>query len=394
MKHLNKGLLLLPAIAVIAILVWALTPNAIQVQIAEVTRGTFQQVVEEEGKTRVRDRYVISSPVAGKILRIALKPGNVIQQDAIVATIEPNEPALLDARSIKELTERVGAAEAARARAVADEARVQATLEKSRMDLERYTPLATKGFISKTQFAQIQLTLNINKREAEAAKQALHIAEHELATARAALSQSQNRTGPDNSWRVRSPVAGSVLRVLQESENAVALGTPLLEVGDPRNIEIVVDVLSSDAVQIKEGDAVTIERWGQLEPLLGRVRLVEPSAFTKISALGVEEQRVNIIIDIITPHEKWLGLNDGFRVVTQIVIFSRNDAIIVPTGALFRKGEQWMVFVVERGRAKERKVSISRRSGLNAMVEKGLQSGEKVVVYPGDALKDGARVDY
>lgn len=393
MKRLNKVFLLLLAIALVAVVVWALTSKAVTVQIAEVTRGTFQQVIEEDGKTRVRDRYVISAPVSGKILRIVLKAGNVVKQDAIVATIEPNAPALLDARSIQELTERVGAAEAAQSRAVADVFRAQATLEKSRADLARFKKLAAQGFISPAQLTQYELTYTVNSRESEAATQALRIAEHESGTARAALLRSQNRTTSDYFWTVRSPVSGTVLRVLQESENAVALGAPLLEVGDPHNIEIVVDVLSSDAVQIKAGDAVTIERWGQPEPLLGRVRLVEPSAFTKISALGVEEQRVNIIIDIVSSPEQWSGLSDGFRVVASIVIYSTNDAITVPTGALFRKGEQWKVFVVENGRAKERAVTIARRSGLNAMVEKGLQPGEKVVVYPGDTLKDGAKVN-
>lgn len=393
MKRLNKIFLLILAIALIAVVVWALTSKAVTVQIADVTRGTFQQVIEEDGKTRVRDRYVISAPVSGKILRIALKAGNVVKQNAIVATIEPNAPALLDARSIQELTERVGAAQATQSRAVADVLRVQATLEKSRADLARFKKLAAQGFISPAQLTQYELTYTVNSRELEAARQALRVAEHESGTARAALLRSQNRTTSDYFWHVRSPVSGSVLRVLQESENAVALGAPLLEVGDPHNIEIVVDVLSSDAVQVKAGDAVKIERWGQAEPLRGRVRLVEPSAFTKISALGVEEQRVNIIIDMVSPPEQWQGLFDGFRVVANIIIFSTNDAIKVPTGALFRKGEQWKVFVVENGRAKERVVTIARRSGLNAMVEKGLQPGEKVVVYPGDTLKDGAKVN-
>jgi HlyD family secretion protein len=392
MKQLYTIFYGLLALVIIAIAAWVLTSKAVSVQVAEVKRGVFHQVVEENGKTRVRDRYVIASPVSGTIRRVALKAGDAVERDAVVATIEPNPPELLDARSIKDLTERVGAAQATRSRAVADQAKAQATLNKARTDLDRYKILARDGFISSSQLAQYELSYQVSLRELDAANEAFKVAEHELGSARAALLSSQQRSTGDQQWPIRSPVAGTVLKVMQESQSAVQLGAPLMEIGDPTRIEIVVDVLSSDAVQIKSGDAVTLQGWGQSESLQGRVRRVEPSAFTKISALGVEEQRVNIIIDLISAPPKWEGLSDGFRVVADIITFSDQNALIVPTGALIKAGEQWIVYVVEGGRTKERTVTIARRSGLDAMVEKGLQPGEKVVVYPGDLVKDGVRV--
>lgn len=392
MKRLNKSLLILLAVTIVALFVWSFTPKAIPVQTAEVTRGAYQQVIEEDGKTRVRERYVISAPLAGKVNRIALKAGDVVEKDQIVATLSPNSPALLDARSVQELTERVGAAEAAKSRASAEVARVQATLERARADLSRVKKLAAGGFVSPTQLEQTELALKVNQRELEAARQAVHVAEHDVATARAALLQSRNGSASGRHWEVRAPVAGSVLKVAQESEGVVALGTPLLEIGNPADMEIVADVLSSDAVQIKPGAPVKIERWGKPEPLQARVRRVEPSAFTKISALGVEEQRVNVVVDITSPPDLWRGLSDGYKVDAKIVVFTAGNAVKVPVSALFRKDSQWATFVAINGRAQERLVQIARRSGLEAMVEKGLQPREKVIVYPGDTVKDGKRI--
>lgn len=392
MKRLNKILLILLAAAIVALFVWSFTPKAVTVQTAEITRGAYQQVIEEDGKTRVRERYVVSAPLAGKVNRIALKAGDTVEKDQTIATIAPNVPALLDARSERELTERVGAAEAAKSRASAEAARVQATLEKTKTDLSRVKKLAAGGFVSPTQLEQTELALKVNQRELEAARQAVHVAEHDVATARAALLQSRSGTSSGRRWEVRAPVAGNVLRVVQESEGVVSLGAPLLEIGNPADMEIVADVLSSDAVQIRPGAPVKIERWGKPEPLQARVRRTEPSAFTKISALGVEEQRVNVVMDITSPPDLWHGLSDGYKVDAQIVVFTADNAVKVPVSALFRKDSQWAVFVAANGRAQERAVQIARRSGLEAMVEKGLQPGEKVIVYPGDAVKPGIRV--
>jgi HlyD family secretion protein len=392
MRLSNKFITLLFGLALIGILIWSFTPKPIVVQVTEVTRGTYQQVIEEDGKTRVRERYIISAPLSGKLNRITLKAGDTIEKDQVVATLVPNDPALLDARSVRELTERVGAAEAAKARASAEVARVQATLEKAKADLARIKKLAAGGFVSPNQLEQSQLEFKVNLRTLDAAQQAVHVAEHDLSTARAALLQTRSGGASDSLWEVHAPVAGNVLKVVQESEGVVPLGAPLVEIGNPADMEIVADVLSSDAVQIQPGALVKIERWGKPEPLRARVSRVEPSAFTKISALGVEEQRVNVVMDITSPPAQWQGLSDGYKVDAKIIVFTAENAVKVPVSALFRKDSQWAIFMVADGRAQEHLVQIVRRSGLEAMVEKDLQPGDKVIVFPGDAVKSGVRI--
>lgn len=361
MKHLKKILLILLVLAIAALFAWSFTPRAVIVQVAEVTRGSYQQTIEEEAKTRVRERYVVSAPLAGKTSRIQLKAGDHVENDQAVASIAPNLPALLDTRTVRELTERVGSAEATKARAIAEAARIQANLQKSSADVARVKKLAAGGFVSTAQLEQAELEFKIYTRELEAARQAVHVAEHELATARAALLQSRSGTS-NRLWEVHAPIAGSVLKVVQESEGVVQLGAPLLEIGNPAEMEIVADVLSTDAVQIKPGAAVSIEGWGKPEALQGKVRRVEPSAFTKISALGVEEQRVNVIIDLTSPPAQWQGLSDGYKVEAKISIFSTGNAVKVPVSALFKKGGKWSVFVVNNGKAEERAVQIMRRN--------------------------------
>lgn len=395
MSWLKRTLLILLVIALIGAVVLALRPKPVAVELAEVKRGRFEQVIEEDGKTRVRDRYVVSAPLAGKLRRIQLKAGDEVKQGRAVAVIEPAAPALLDARTERELGERVGAAEAAKLRAVAAVERAKAALEQAGADLARARKLAEKGFVAATQLEQAELAVKLNGRELEAARHADHAAEHEVAVARAALSRMK-QTGSGRpagqTWEVRSPVSGRVLKVVQESEGTVALGAPLLEIGEPSELEVVADVLTTDAVRIAPGMSVRIERWGRGEPLAGRVRRVEPSAFTKVSALGVEEQRVNAIIDLTSPREQWQALGDGYKVDARIVVANLDDAVKVPVAALFRDGEQWAVFVAENGLARKRAVSISHRSGQEAAVDKGLQPGERVVVYPADAVRDGVRV--
>ncbi|MDP2025770.1 efflux RND transporter periplasmic adaptor subunit [Sulfuriferula sp.] len=389
-------MLILLGLAAIALLVWTFRPQPVAVQVAQVTHGSFQQMIEEDGKTRVRERYVVSAPLMGKLQRITLKAGDRIQQDQVVATILPSAPALLDLRSVAELTERVSAAVAQQARAAVTVARAQAALEKTRADLNRAQKLAASRFISPAQLEQSELEVKLSAKELEAAQYAARAAQHNVATARAAPLQSKNgadaSTATGKTWQIIPPVAGKVLKVLQESESVVTMGTPLLEIGNPEDQEIVVDVLTSDATLIKPGDAVQIMGGDQAARLQGQVRQVEPSAFTKVSALGVEEQRVNVIVDLISPAQQWQTLGNGYRVETRIIVFNTADAVTVPVSALFRKDGQWMVFVFTEGRARLRKVNISRQGVGEAMVTSGLQSGERVVVYPGDRLADGSRV--
>lgn len=241
-----------------------------------------------------------------------------------------------------------------------------------------------------------EILVRIFGRELEAALFEDHAAEHEVDLAKAALempaSDLDKRAATGDAWDIHSPVAGQVFRVLQKSEASVAIGTPLIEIGNPNDLEVVVDVLSTDAVQIVPGASAHIERWGGDVPLEGRVRRVEPSAFTKVSALGVEEQRTNVVINIVSPQADWGSLGDGYRVNARIVVYELDDVLKIPTGALFREGDQWAVFVDTRGIARKRLITVSRRTGLEAAVASGLQQGDRVILYPSDAIRDGVRI--
>jgi HlyD family secretion protein len=382
-------------IAALTLLVIAFLPKPVPVEISSVVRGSFQQTVEEEGKTRVRERYVVSAPLAGHLLRIQLEEGDPVRRGGLLAVIVPGAPALLDVRTERELQERLGAAEDERRRAGASVERARAALDQAKADVERTRQLAKGGLVSPAQLERDELNVELRSREMEAVQFEHNVAEHQVELAKAALLRAQQgmkANAVDERLEIRSPVPGRVLRVLQESEGMVALGTPLLEIADPSDLEVVADVLTTDAVQIQPGMPVRIERYGGGFPLEGRVRLIEPSAFTKISALGVEEQRVNVVMDLVSPFEKWKALGDGYRVETQIIIFSEENAVKVPVSSLFREGEQWAVFVLSSGRAHKRIVKIGRRGGSEAMVEQGLEPGEQVIVYPSDAVQDGVRV--
>ena len=236
--------------------------------------------------------------------------------------------------------------------------------------------------------------MRVADRDSRAAEFLDHATEHEVAQAKALLAQyTEGGANPPERWNVTAPVSGLVLKVTQESETVVQPGTPILDIGDPRDLEIIVDVLSTDAVEIHPGADVAIEHWGGPGTLAGRVRRVEPAAFTKISTLGVEEQRVNVLIDIVSPPTEWTGLGDAFQLDTRIAVFTRDDATIVPSGALFRTGETWHVYVVKDGRAQRRSVALLRRAGGFAAVTEGIQPDERVIVYPSDRIAAGVRVD-
>jgi HlyD family secretion protein len=373
-------------LALLALLIWSFMPQPIEVETAEATKGRFVQTIDEDGRTRVRNRYVVSAPLAGRLERIALLEGDGVEKNAALANISPSAPALLDVRTEQELKARVGAAEAGKLRAVVRVERTQVALAQARADFERTRKLASESFVSPTKLEADSLNVTLNEKELDTVKQEVHVAEHDLEVRNPSTASS------GKTWQVRSPVTGRVLKVVQQNETVVNVGTPLLELGNARDLEAVVDVLTSDAVRIKPGAKVLFERWGGAENLEGRVRLVEPSAFTKISALGVEEQRVNVIIDMVSPPEKWQAVGDGYRVEARIVIDERADATLVPVSALFRDGEQWAAFALSQGRAAKRAVQLGPRSGLSAVVDKGLEPGEKIIIYPGDAIKDNAKV--
>jgi len=375
-----------------ALVAWALRPQPIAVEVATVTQGPFEQTVVDDGKTRVRDRFVVAAPLAGRVERIRLEPGDAVRQDQVVALLTPTAPAFLDARTARELQERVGAAEAQVARAKAESLKLLAQRDQARADLERQAKLASGGFVSETAREQAALALRTGERSVDAARYAEDAAGHDVAQARAALARYRSG-GPGAKWEVTSPVTGSVLKVIQKSESPVALGAPLLEIADARSLEAVVDVLSQDAVGIRPGMAARVEVGTGVAALPALVRMVEPAAFTKISALGVEEQRVNVILDFAGPLDRIWTMGDAFRVEAHIVTHREESAIKVPVGALFREGEGWAVFLAEGGRAVKRSVKVPRRNGAEAMVEDGLKLGEQVVVYPSDALRDGSRLE-
>lgn len=396
MRWKKKGWWLLAGLVTAVLAAALFIPQPISVEIAPVVRGVFTQTVNEDGKTRVRERYTVSAPLEGELERIQLKAGDPIEPDMVLAVIHPRMPALLDVRTRQELKERLGAAEATRQRTRAAVARADATLQQARSDFARAQALAAESILAPSRFEQAELAVMVATKDWTAAKFEDAAAGHQVEMARAALlraqSAAQNSQTPEHHWEIRSPVLGRVLRVWQENAGVVTLGAALLELADPSDLEIVVDVLTTDAILIQPGAKVWIEHWGGDAAIEGRVRLVEPSAFTKISALGVEEQRVNVVIDVITGNEEWKAVGDGYRVVARIEVFTQYDAVKVPTGALFREGEQWAVFAVAQARARKRFVQVSSRNAVEALVESGLAAGEQVIVYPSDAVQDGVRI--
>ena len=380
-------------LAAAVVVTWAVMPGPVPVEMAIVTKARFVASVDEDGKTRVRERYVVAAPLAGRLGRIHFKAGDQVQVDDAVATITPSPAPLMDPRTRHEVEERLGAAEAnvERAKAVVGRARSQS--EQANTDLTRTRTLAERGATTAQALEHAELAVRLAERDVRAAEFLDHAAEHELSQMRALLARYGNSAeGTPDGWNVTAPVAGVVLKVSQESETIVHPGMPLLDIGDPHDLEVVVDVLSTDAVEIRPGADVAIIHWGGEGQLSGQVRRVEPAAFTKISTLGVEEQRVNVLIDIVSPAIQWARLGDAYQVDAQIVVFAQDDATIVPAGALFRRGDEWNVYVVKDGRAELREIAMLRRSGRFAAVASGLSPGEMVVVYPSDRVASGARV--
>lgn len=381
-------------VAVLSLVVWAFMPRATEVEMATVSQGRFERTVQEDGKTRLRDRYVVSTPLAGRVARIALKQGDLVERDTPVATLWPQAPALLDQRTREEQTARMGAMEASVARARANVARARAALEQARAELKRSETLAQQGFVSPNQNETGRLTVRLREKELESAQQEMEAARHELEQSRIALRQyaSGSETAQQGPWLIKAPVSGRVLKVQQQSEGMVPAGTPLLELGDPTQLEVVVDILTEDAAQIAPGTPVQLIGWGGADTLEGNVRLIEPAAFTKVSALGVEEQRVNAVIDIRSAPEKWRALGDGFKMDVRVLVQVVENAVKVPVSALFPVGARSALFVVEGGRARQREVEVAARNGTEAWVKSGLTPGTPVIVYPPTALQDGSRV--
>jgi HlyD family secretion protein len=390
MKRWIKILLVVAIVAAVG--VWAFTPGAVPADFAAVERGTLQVTVNEEGRTRVRDRFVVSAPLPGRMLRIELEPGDpVVAGKTVLARFQPSDPALLDVRTRAELQARAKAAESALGGARADRERVRAELAFAQSELKRLRQLVDEKVVARREVESAEQQAEALTRALQSAGFAVSTAEHQLEVARASLIQA--RGGRTSAIPLYSPINGVVLRRLQESEAVVPMGQPLLEVGNVGDLEIVADLLSSAAVRVRAGQPVLIEQWGGDHPLHGQVRLVEPSGFTKISALGVEEQRVNTIIDFADPPEKRPAIGDGYRVEVRIIVASREDVLKVPASSLFRRGSDWALYVVENDRAVARTVQIGQRSGLEAEITGGLTGDERIIVYPSDAVTEGVKVE-
>ncbi len=391
MKRQTMIVTALAGTAMLALLAWAFVPSPVAVELAAVSLGRYEQAIVEDGRTRLRERYSVNAPLAGRLARITLREGDAVAEGAALALITPVLAPLLDERSRAELIGRRDAAQAGLQRAAVLIEQQRTALAQARNELQRSEQLAGQGFVAPTKLDADRLALQAAQQALEAAQQTRHVAEHELEVARAALQAQQS--GASTGFLLRSPVAGRVLKVAQASETTVALGTALLEIGDTAQLEIVAELLTTDALQAKPGAAVQIDRWGGTGLLLGRLRSVEPAAFTKVSALGVEEQRVKVLIDLSSPVPPALG--DGFRVGVRILSLVQDGAMMVPVSAVFPQPGQpgaMAVFVAESGRARLRAVTLGGRNSSQAWVRSGLSAGQAVIEYPPAAVAEGVRI--
>lgn len=368
----------------------ALWPRAVPVEVATVSRGPLVVTVDEEGRTRVRDRFVVAAPVTGRILRIQLEPGDRVARGDVIARLQPAAPALLDARTHAEATAAVKSAEAMLGHARAEEQRTQAALVQAQRELTRSRQLATAGAIATQNLDAREADAAVAAEAAHAATFAVRAAAADAERARASEAGSTLAAG-GGTVTVRAPVDGLVLQRLRESETVVPAGEPLVEIGNPNQLEVVMDLLSADAVQVRPGSRATIEQWGG-DALAATVRRIEPAGFTKVSALGVEEQRVNVILDLTDAGEDSAFIGDAYRVEARIVLWEAGSVLKVPTNALFRDAGRWAVYVADRGRAKRTLVEIGHQTPQEAEVISGLAEGNRVIVHPGDLISNGTRV--
>jgi HlyD family secretion protein len=392
MARVFTDLRVVASIALIGgLLTVALWPRTVVVDVARVLRGPLVVTVDEEGRTRVRDRFLVAAPVAGRVLRIELDPGDRVSRGDVVARMLPAAPALLDARMHAETVAAVNSAEASLGHARTDEQQARAALAQAQRGLSRSRHLITGGATTIDELDARQTEVSLATKAAEAAAFAVRAAEAGVARARAHLATLvTSSTG--GTVMVKAPIDGVVLQRLRESESTVSAGEPLVEIGDLRQLEIVTDLLSTDAVRVAPGAGATVAQWGGDTGLTATVRRIEPAGFTKVSALGVEEQRVNVVLDFVDPGEEYAPLGDAYRVDARIVLWEAADVVKVPTNALIRDGARWAVYLVDDGRARRTIVELGRHTGLEAEVTSGLSVGATVVVHPSDLLHDGVRI--
>ncbi len=379
LRHARRWLPYLGAAAIVGLIVAGLWPRPVQIETARAAIGPLRSTINQEGKTRIKQRYTVSAPVSGQLRRIPFKEGAEVKAgQTVVAVIDPLPPTPLDARAR-------GLAEARRDTAAANLEKARAAHDYALSELHRFDKLRAEQTLSAQEWDAAQW------RETAAAKDQA-AAQSDLRQAQAELDEFTAAQTDPAPFEVKAPASGKVLRVFEKNARVVSAGTPLLEIGDPTNLEVVIDVLSREGAAIRPHSRVEFDQWGGAKPLVGCVRLVEPAAFTKVSALGVEEQRVNVIADLLTPPRQRPGLGDNFRVEARIVTWQTDRALKVPSGALFRQGDRWAAFVVVDGRAHLRFVKVGHSSSTETQILDGLKPGDEVILYPGSRVRDGERV--
>jgi HlyD family secretion protein len=389
MRLARRSLLVVLALAAAAGTALALRPPPVPVDVAAAARGRLVVAIEETGVARVKDRFVVSAPVSGSVSRQLLEPGDPVSEGDVVAEIAPLPSPLLDARTRSEAQARLSAAVSALGQAEAQRGGARVAEELARDELSRARALAEEGSLPAQALDRAEFEARTRAEELASAVFAVKVAAEQVRVARAALGREG--ASRDRHLDVLAPASGRVLRVVQESAGIVQAGAPLLEVGNPEVLELVVDLLTTDAVRVQPGTPVAIQRWGGDRPLAARVREIEPSAFTKLSALGVEEQRVNVIAVLTEPRPAALG--DGFRIEARLVLWEAHDVLKVPQGAAFRHGDGWAVFRVDSGRARLTEVQLGHRGETEVEILGGLEAGAEVAVHPGDRVKDGVRLE-
>ena len=379
-------------------------PRPIPVDLATATEGPLLVTIDEEARTRVRHVYTVSAPVAGKVLRISHPSGEkgvsvhigdvVVANETVLAVMQPVSPSFLDARSREELKAALSAADAAIKLAQAEVTRSRVVLDLSRSELERVGALAQRNVASTKALEKARADVEANEAGLASVQAQVDVRRSERASIAAKLIEpSQGLAGEaaDCCVKVRAPISGRVLRIIQDSEAVIQAGAPLVEVGDPADLEIVADLLSTDAVRVHDGASVRVDGWGG-SPLEGRVTRVDPAGFLKVSALGIEEQRVKTIVDLTSPHESWIRLGHDFRVNVHVVVWKGDRVITLASGTLFRSGESWAVYAVKNGRARLTLVQTGQRNARQVEILSGIVAGDRVVLHPSDRIRDGVRV--
>ena len=383
-------------LAVSAAVMYGFLPQPVLVETAVVARGPMQVTLEAEGKTRVKERYVISAPVAGIARRIELDIGDKVTEGQIIAWLEPLRSQVLDPRSRAEAQARLAAAEAQLRMAQEEAQAANAAADYARADLTRLKRLRETGVISQESLDQAATEARRTDARERSAQSAVEVARYGLEAARSALQYSAARDAngaePSEQVTLKAPISGQVLAVHQRSEFVVEPGRALLEIGDPGELEIEIEVLSADAVRIVPGGKIRLQRWGGSDTLQAEVRTIEPVAYTKISALGVEEQRVRIIADFVSSREQWQRLGDGYRVEATFILWEGEQILQMPTAALIRQSEDWSVYVAEDGVARLRSIKIGERAGLQVEVTDGLTEGKSVILHPDEMISEGVKL--